>query len=287
MRERSKSGSGMHHCRLCQSEAKLINSHLIPKAAYKFARDSPAEGGDPPVKIDTREGSANYTEKQVTNFLLCANCEDLFSKNGEKAMGRLWATHTDFPLLDLLARDAHIVTGERFSVYDPRKIDKAIRDALFYFAVSIFWRAHVWDWGRQTDSYRQALGTKYEFAFRQFLLGNAGLPSVKLMLILNDSSTLNGFISMPYAGKTNSCYIHNFDLLGIKFSLVVGGHPPAALEAAFAQFNSDIIFLSSDFESSPDFLQIARTIQRAVSPKGRLALMEPDFGVGVAPRTGA
>lgn len=282
----SKRGSNMQYCRLCQSEAKLINSHLIPKAAYKFVRNPPAEGGDPPVKIDTREGSANYNEKQVTNFLLCTTCEDLFSKNGEKTLGKLWATHAEFPLLDSLTQDALIVTGERFSIYDPLKIDKKIRDALFYFAVSIFWRAHVWSWGKQTDSYRKALGVKYELSFRQFLLGRAGLPDVKLILILNDSYTLNGLISMPYAGKAGSCHVHNFDLLGMKFSLIVGRHPPAVLKAAFAQFNSEIIFLSSDFEYSLDFLQIAKTVQMTVTPKGRLALMEPDFGVGVAPRTG-
>lgn len=271
-------------CRLCQSEAKLINSHLIPKAAYKFVRNPPAEGGDPPVKIDTQIGCANYNEKQITSFLLCANCEDLFSKNGEKAMGNLWATHTKFPLLNMLKQQAHIVTGKGISVYDSSKIDKKIRDALFYFAVSIFWRAQVWDWTRQTDTYRKALGSKYELAFRRYLLGVAELTNVRLLLILNNSTTLNGLISLPYAGKTKGCYVHNFDLLGIKFSLVVGGHPPTILEAAFDHFSSNVIFLSSDFEFSPDFLQIAKTVQTTVAPKGRLALMEPDFGIGVAPR---
>ncbi|UZJ58949.1 hypothetical protein OKW98_20585 [Pseudomonas sp. KU26590] len=238
------------------------------------------------MKIDTRMGSANYNEKQISSFLLCVNCEDLFSKNGEKAMGNLWATHTEFPLLDMLEQQAHIVTGKKISIYDSSKIDKKIRDALFYFAVSIFWRAQVWDWGRQTDTYKKALGVKYELAFRRFLLGVAGLADVRLMVILNNSATLNGIISIPYAGKTKGCYVHNFDLLGIKFSLIVGGHPPAVLKTAFNQFNSEVIFLSSDFEYSPDFLQIAKTVQTTVAPRGRLALTEPDFGIGVTPRNG-
>lgn len=274
----------MQQCRLCQKEAKLINSHLIPKAAYKFVRDAPSKGGKGPVKIDTREGAANYNEKQVTSYLLCRSCEDRFSKKGERVVGTLWATHSGFPLLKKLSMHALIVAGSRFAIYDPLKVDKMIREALLYFAISVFWRAHVWDWGKQTDSYKKALGTHYESTFRKFLLGEGGLPNAKLFLIVNGSETLNGLISMPYAGKVDGCHIHNFDLLGIKFSLVVGKRLPAKLAAAFAQFSSDVVFVSADFESSPDFLQMAKTVQTTVTPRGRLAQTEPDFGMGVVTR---
>lgn len=64
-------------CKLRQKNAKLQKSHLIGRAVYKLIRED--EGEDPIVMTTS---VVMQTSRQVRDYVLCAECEDRFSKGG-------------------------------------------------------------------------------------------------------------------------------------------------------------------------------------------------------------
>jgi len=260
----------MSKCRLCEEPSILIDSHLIPKSAYKASKSFVLGGRPELVTVKTAEGSAAYSDVQVTKKLLCSKCEDLFSKNGEKIIGRLWATASSFPLLDVLSSAEPLAVGPEFSVYDTSIIDKKSLDALFYFAASIFWRANVWDWGRERDHYVGALGARYEEAFRRFLLGGEFLENVYIIISVNTSGNMNGLLTFPAANKMQGGKFHVFDILGIKFTAFVGGHIHPDILKPFVASGSNVILISAPLEESRDFSELAKALQTKVTARGRL-----------------
>lgn len=268
----------MAQCALCKKESVLIKSHLIPKSAYKHVRGPSKSGASDVVRVSTAEGVAHYSDGQVTMPLLCNLCEDLFSKNGERVVGTLWATDHGFPLRDILMRNGPLAEGERFSVFDCDSIDLGIKSALFYFAISIFWRANVWDWQRKKDAYVGALGARYEEAFRLFLLGQKELGDAWLLVTVNSSDLMNGLISFPVSSRNGMGRVHLFDVLGLKFMLTVGRHISPEIKKPFALANSNILLLSAPLEESPDFIQLAKVAQAKVEARGRLLMEEQELG---------
>lgn len=273
-------GVDMSRCRLCEDPSTLIDSHLIPKSAYKASKSFVSGERRELVSVKMSNGSAAYSDAQVTMKLLCKSCEDLFSKNGEKILGRKWATASGFPLLDELRSLEPLAKGPKFVVYDAAAVDRATLNALFYFAISIFWRASVWRWGRDQDRYVGALGVKYEARFRDFLLGRGSLENVYMIISVNDSDNLNGLIAFPCVNKSAGVRVHVFDVLGIKFTIFVGGHIPSEIMKPFLASGSRVVVISSRLEESNDFLELARALQTKVTARGRL--LKETIGTGSA-----
>lgn len=67
-------------CRLCESRTDLCNSHLLPKAEYRRLTSS---GQSAPVLMDAVSGKARQTNRQISQKLLCRDCETRFEKYGE------------------------------------------------------------------------------------------------------------------------------------------------------------------------------------------------------------
>lgn len=258
-------------CVLCKQEkGKLIDSHFMPAAAYPHVRGTEETGSGPPVLINLRRKSAIQTDRQIKRPLLCFECEDRFSKNGERIMGQLWATASGFPLLDLLNSEAAISKGERFDMFDSRLLDASIVDSVFYFAVSIFWRAQVWDWGYEGDAYKRALGNHYESEFRGFLLGQTALDEVLLFVDVNSDLETSAVMSFPISGRSGPDRLHSFSLLGMKFTMYVGKSISSVTRSVFDFHKTQIMFISSDLKKSPAFQKFAGKVQSEVEAKGKL-----------------
>ncbi|MFN1266407.1 hypothetical protein [Pseudomonas lundensis] len=260
-------------CALCEEEkGKLIDSHFMPAAAYPHIRGSSELGNKSPVRINFWQRSAFQTDGQVKRELLCKDCEDLFSKNGERKLGELWANKSGFPLLTAL--ESHILESgaNDFTLYDSNKIDKSIIQSVFYFAISIIWRAQVWDWGWETDGYKKALGSKYERQFRDFLLGHiAVLDEVLLLVEINTDLKTSAVMSFPTCRRVSSDRLHTFDLLGMKFCLCVGQRLSATTREPFETLSTNTIFISSNFRESIEFAKLAKHVQSTITPRGHLA----------------
>ncbi|MGQ7815810.1 hypothetical protein ACUTAH_09065 [Metapseudomonas furukawaii] len=263
-------------CALCKEDVALIDSHLIPKAAYKHARISEMGADGNPIRISGPQRTACQTTAQVTRFLLCSDCEDLFSKHGEKGIGTLWSTEKGFPLRSKLIAAEPLSASGDFAVYRPNDIANEDLCALRYFAVSVFWRAQVWDWGREEDPYKRALGEKYEGEFRSFLLGESDLSSIRLMVLANTNDALNGYISFPRASRQGRTWLHEFTVLGIKFVMAVG-YVSEQIDSLFSDVENDTILLTYDMINTSEFSGLAKFVQEEVSVKGRLAKKHPQI----------
>ncbi|MDF3239912.1 hypothetical protein [Pseudomonas veronii] len=261
----------MKVCALCKKEAELIDSHLIPKSAYKKSRSFIDGKNVGLVKIVTGEGSAFYSDEQVTKKLLCSECEDRFSKKGERPVSMQWATPAGFPMREYLQSLGALAVGPKFSVFNPASIDPEVLKSLFYFAISVFWRANVWDWGRSSAQYPGSLGQKYEASFRNFLLGESVLKNVYLLITVNSTDFLSGLIAFPVSNKIPRATVHIFDVLGLKFTAVVGGHIPDDITMPFVAAGSNVLVLTAPLEESQDFLELAKVVQTKVTARGRLS----------------
>ena len=68
-------------CGLCQLDRPLVDSHLLPAAAYKLAREPDRQNPNP---IVVTPGHAGSSSRQISDEFLCRECEDRFSKRGER-----------------------------------------------------------------------------------------------------------------------------------------------------------------------------------------------------------
>lgn len=154
-------------CRLCGQNAELQDSHLLPKAFYKLAW---AAGGRNPNPIVVTPKVALKTSRQVSDYLLCRDCEERFNKGGEKwIVENCWRGETDFPLNAAL-KAATPIAGSKpdLMIYFGASIPAIDLERIVYFAASVFWRAAVNDWGE--NPIKLDLGP-YEDSLRRFLLG--------------------------------------------------------------------------------------------------------------------
>jgi hypothetical protein len=68
-------------CGLCQAiGVELLDSHYVPRSLYKLIRD-PRFPNPHPVLIGG--GASRISSRQASDYFLCADCEDRFSKRGE------------------------------------------------------------------------------------------------------------------------------------------------------------------------------------------------------------
>jgi len=161
--------------------------------------------------------------QQTKDYLLCAECEDRFNRNGEKYATSLMRTPKGFKLLDRLNVAPTVsfrIDGTAFSGSDIG-IDM---DQLAYFALSIFWRAgaHVWK-SKYTvkEDYSIDLG-EYLEPIRKFLLGGLFPRNMSVMV-----TTAKDYLSQYFAyapAPTRGIPVIGFAFLtcGIHFALFLG-----------------------------------------------------------------
>lgn len=258
------------NCALCNEDHPLINSHLMPSAAYAKIRGGD-QGNQSPIKIDLSSRVAFSTDKQIQSPLLCKRCEDLFSKKGEKKVGKLWYAKKRFPLFELLESKYLVRGGERFALYDSAAVDEDIRSSLFYFAISIFWRAQVW--GSTAGGVRpsQTLPDAQLESFRKYLLDGDELKDVYLVLDLNSNPKMRAMMTLPSYLKGEGVEFYQFVLLGMKFSMYLGSGLTEVTKRPFLKSGTNIVFLSSDITRTEFFRGLVKTVRETVVPKGSLA----------------
>lgn len=165
----------LNQCRLCRREdAALEKSHFLPAGIYRLLR---SEGHKPPNPFLLTKTTAVQTSAQQTAKLLCRECEQRLSKNGEKwVLRNCLQRDGSFPLASALARRSPDIS----SVVSPTKVYYASRisevdvSALAYFAASIFWRGSIYPWNSDGTT-PVKLGPIQE-RFRRYLKGDEAFP---------------------------------------------------------------------------------------------------------------
>jgi hypothetical protein len=214
-------------CKLCKkSGVKLCDSHLIPKGAYRLIAKSQA--GDAPIVMNS--AIAISKNEQVHDYVFCKDCEDLFSKKGEKwVLKRCYRGTDGFALKTDLDMTVPVFEKEnQLKVYSAKSAPSIDVSKLAYFAASIFWRSsiHSWELGGKRLNL-PALGKMYEEQFRQYLLGYEKFPQdATLWLNIVNDNNLWSLISFPYGEKTKNYWQWQFQLLGLVFMLFIGARVP-------------------------------------------------------------
>ena len=209
------------NCRLCGDQGvELRDSHIVSKAAYRRIVDGPE--GEPrerqPVMV-TRAPSV-LTNAQMREHLLCSLCEGVFGDLEDYAFPLLAQGDGSFPWL------ARVRPAQRPEIGDSSALDV---DRLSRFAVSLFWRLHVF------RDRRVELGS-YEPQFRAYLMSEAPFPtSASLVVSLLDptrsptTSRVDRSFCIFRTSRVRGYHLHRFVILGVDIGLFVGNALPKRL----------------------------------------------------------
>ncbi len=256
-------------CRLCLNARELRDSHFLPKAFYKRLRD-PAEKNPNPVLV-TENGTIK-TSKQVTDFVLCAECEDAFNWNGEKwVIENCWHSEKEFPILSALASAGPVYSGAAgFRIFAGRAIAGIDIDRLGYFAASVFWRAaaHRWSAIGKTIPTKLDLGP-YEEELRRFLLGVAEFPAdVSLSVNVNSATILaNEYAVLPFLKNRESTHRqYKFLIPGLGFELFVGKAIPASVRRMCMVRSPEGFLFTSEKMEEATLAEMAKLVLRPRQP---------------------
>jgi hypothetical protein len=214
-------------CKLCLQTKDLQDSHLMPAAAYKKTRGT-GKGSRHPVTLTAKASFQN--SRQISDFVLCKDCEQRFNAGGEAYVMRLVTSKKRFPLLEKLRASkpthrAEILETDGYSASDSGDVNRA---KLAYFAASVFWRASAHTWrGEDGLPLSIRLGSMYQEEFRQFLLGKQEFPRKAALAVFACSDRLSQeTFFMPSTRRTDDYLVHGFVCRGILFALVVGRSIP-------------------------------------------------------------
>jgi hypothetical protein len=105
----------------------------MPAGLYPLLRDD----GDSPVMAS--QSVARFTDRQVVRPLLCGDCEQRFSENGEDYVLPLVRRGKSFKLLDIVCSGRRYQVEGQFRVYSAMELPIDV-SSLAYFALSIIWR---------------------------------------------------------------------------------------------------------------------------------------------------
>ncbi|MDD4881126.1 MAG: hypothetical protein PHX10_06065 [Gallionellaceae bacterium] len=246
-------------CALCQKNADLQNSHLIPKWAYRRVCNVDTSASKAPVYI--ADGNAALSNNQTTKYLLCADCEQRFAKS-EDYLARL--TDSDNGQIKLFRNVTRLDTPKK--VLALLNLDED-SDHIAYFAASVMWRGCVMTGGCK-------LGP-YESKFRQYLLGATHFPreaSITVGLFEQSPNVdARGWVSEPTSTKTGIGWLHGFLLAGLAFRCWVGKAIPQEWQnVSLAGPNPKKYVSIVKPEECADFLAAAEMAGTA-TPRGKLA----------------
>jgi len=183
-------------CKMCLQQRELCDSHFMPRALYTLCRSGEFE----PVRMSSTLISP--TSRQITNYLLCFDCEQRLNKFGEEwVLPLLPGIGKQFRLLE------RVTKHERLGEYENRKLYATANNPdidgakLLHFIVGIFWKASVHSWKGGSDIPVINLGDTSE-SLRRFLRGETDLPqTVAVCLSLDNAPTrLIAFVE-PYQVK--------------------------------------------------------------------------------------
>jgi hypothetical protein len=160
---------------------------------------------------------------QVKTFLLCARCESRFATRGEK-----W-TLENYPQINgvfpiqraLFAAKPFRQQGED-KYFQGESVQGMDLQKLAYFAVSVFWRAGVFQWTLLEQAHRLSLGP-YEEALRLYLLDEAPFPErAALHVLVSPAQNHRDGILFPSTYRAQPYHCHGFSIPGILFAISLG-----------------------------------------------------------------
>jgi len=157
-------------CKLCLTHQNLQKSHYLPKALYRLCRQ---DNRNPIIATAT---VVDFSQKQMSKYLLCKECEDLLNKHGEKYTLEMIHRGDRFSLLERMKLATPI--GQSGNVPMFSGLQLGIKTNKFgYFALSLAWRGAQGSWQTIVGQTTEVSLGQFEEPIRQYLHGNSGWPA--------------------------------------------------------------------------------------------------------------
>jgi hypothetical protein len=237
-------------CKLCLETKELCDSHFLPKGIYRRYRKQ--QHGDPIVMTPKLILS---TSKQVRDYVLCLDCEALFSAR-ERYMLPLMAGDKGFPMLEKFY-DKPFQRAGPFLRFSGSQVG-IDTEKLAYFAVSMIWRGAVHSWATIDGQRTGDLDVPNVEAMRRYLLEQTPLPPDTYVFILVCADRLSQLqVQGPFlvGGPEND---NRFEMLMSGILLQVGvGRPAGERDLICAVHTPDHALFYGDH--SENSLQFARS----------------------------
>src|SRR6185437_8755874 len=140
---------------------------LLPAAMYKSL--------DPKTNhVEVNREKHYSTSRQLAAKLLCQECEQRFSRKGEKwVLSNGFRGQGNFPLQSLLKKSPPLYRTSSGLVFPGVVINGVDMDQLCYFGASVFWRAAAYRWHEEENI---DLSAVYAEEFRPFFDGGDHVP---------------------------------------------------------------------------------------------------------------
>jgi hypothetical protein len=210
-------------CKLCLERKELRDSHLLPRSLYGTLRTTEVLNPNPIFLTSTR---ARQTSKQITDYVLCDDCEGLFNANGESWMMAQIARSGTFPLQEAIREAPRIYADADFSVHSCAGVPRIDLSKIVYFALSIFWRASVHRWRVQEREVKIDLGP-YTEPIRKFLKGTASFPQNTFLIVTVTPDPAPDFVLIPPVRLLpRDFHLFVFYIPGVQFLLSTGRQVP-------------------------------------------------------------
>lgn len=179
------------YCALCEQWSVLKKSHFIPSSVYREISSITKEGHN---QIIAHRDEAKPLFKDITQFLLCTKCEQLFSSFGENYILKLYKRDRELNIPKILKIYLPLIDNNTNLQVINHTGD--INDDMFtYFAISIFWRG-VFDWPNYDKIH---LNKKIQDEMREYLLFKTPFKSFKIIsLPIYKVDAYNVIFPKPY-----------------------------------------------------------------------------------------
>jgi len=231
-------------CKLCQRDGvTLQKSHFLPAGIYKILRE---DGEKNPNAVLLTGSKPVQTSWQMTAHLLCQDCEQSLSKNGETWVLKHCLRKEGFSLASILASRVPDVSSEGTPtrLYYASRIPEIDASALAYFAASMFWRASIHPW-KDDGTIPVELGPFRE-QFRLYLMGQGFFPTdCSLWLAIREGKEIDRLTYAPIGSRVGNFHVYRFPMPGLAFSLIVSKNiPDAHREKCFVHGPGNPIFVN-------------------------------------------
>jgi len=265
-------------CRLCLEFRELQDSHLSPKALYKYVLRSSTSDGSAPVIIDFVDNTVVQRNFQPKEYLLCRECEQLFNSHGENFVNRnCYRKEGRFPLRDKLEgiQPFDVYNGKRIWTSDQR-LNKINVAALEHFTCGYLWKWSIANGGPGAwGMYRGELGDFYTEQFRQFLLGEIELPrKVHIHIYVDFDEPSDPRLTPParHAESTDGLKMtgHSFIIPGLMFTMFLGGDTRRYADKILGGSGANTTIFEWSATNSSLFRQLNSAVKEATT-KGKMA----------------
>jgi hypothetical protein len=215
-------------CPMCLKEKSLLDSHFIADAIYQLVGTQEFE----PVRVTPK--GIFPTTNQTHDHLLCTDCEQRLTKEGENwIIPLLSRVNGPFLLRDRLLSQPPVFQNEIGAIFAGADNSEIDVPKLIHFAIGVYFKAAVHSWQKdETEPWLKLEPADVE-ALRRYVQGEAPLPShIALEVTVDSSPIVWPAFRFPWRATDDRFPNYCLYVPGVLFNLYIGPNAQETLKAS-------------------------------------------------------